>query len=105
MIEFESIGFPEAGYARAYTERFIMFVDGEPVGFKDEWMDGKIFSDNPYHETYGFDCPDHLIPRVKEKYPDCWNCEPGDGALFIKHLNDEEIREIALTIRHLKKVV
>lgn len=104
MIEFESIGFVDAGYARAYTERFIIFVDGEAIGFKDEWMDGKIFSESPYHETFGFDCPDHIIPMVKDKYPDCWDCEPGDGALFSKHLTDDEICDISQTIRYLKKV-
>lgn len=105
MIEFESIGFPGVGYARAYTERFIMFVDGVPVGFKDEWCDGKIFSPNPYHVTYGFDCPDRIIPMLKEKYPNLCDCgEPGDGAIFREALSDDEIRGICLKIRHLKKV-
>lgn len=104
MIQFESIGFPEVGYARAYTERFIMFMDGSPIGFKDEWMDGRIFDPDAEHVTYGFDCPDHIIPMVKAKYPDCWDCEPGDGALFSMPLTKEQITDIALTIRHLCKV-
>lgn len=103
MIEFESIGFPDAGYARAYTERFIVFVDGVDVGIKDEWCDGKIFSQNPLHTTFAFDCPRNVIPELQKR----WDCDEDEGewVVFHKDLSESEIREVVLSIGHLSKRV
>ena len=90
MIEYKSIGFPNAGYARMLTERFIILIDGEDVGLKDLWYEGRMFCINdsgclgfrPPNKTYVLDCPEELHSKVYAKFPGNLYASEGDYVVF-----------------------
>lgn len=102
MLQFESIGYVDnVGYGRTITERFRIIVDGKYVGCKDLWYDGYIFAFHPPHKTYYINCPDEIIPDLKQY----WDVEEDEGGYLISwDINDGDIEDIVRRISFLIRV-
>lgn len=107
MVEYESMGILDnIGYARLYTERFIIFVDGKDVGIYDEWEGGRIFAKDNHHKSWHFDCTEKVANELKAEYPDADFDDEFNLLCFYKRdFNNDDVERIVARIRHLSKLV
>lgn len=112
MIEYQSMGLVDVGYARMLTERFTILIDGEDVGLKDLWYEGRMFCINdsgnlgfrPPNKTYVLDCPEELHSKVYAKFPGNLYASEGDYVVFDNdNVDDCNIEDIYHYIQLLIK--